>query len=88
MKDLEAEIKRGLKKHGRFATLDDGYNRLVREWKELEEAVFVENADEMEVSQLESIADEALQLAAMAVRLRKYTNKLIEELGSTVSCVR
>ncbi len=69
---LVEEIAHGRKKHGAIKSIDDGYNRLVREWRELDEAVFVENADEMEAHQLEAIADEAKQLAAMALRLREH----------------
>jgi hypothetical protein len=69
---LSDEIAHGLAKHGPVKSIDDGYNRLVREWHELREAVFIENADEMEAHQLGAIADEALQLAAMALRLRAH----------------
>ena len=67
--EITTELDRALKKHGNFNSTHEALGVILEEFEELKEAI--KNGDE------ENGTEEAIQLAAMCLKLLLASNKLV-----------
>lgn len=73
LSDVKLELQRSFKLHQDFKSINDALSIIWEEFDELKDEIrAVKNQNQITVCQKERIKEEAIQLAAMSVKLIKY----------------